>query len=153
MNADRVLARLSDRNRSLVGLGRSGGACGWPTPDSPAVGGDVDLGGVVGVEEDAVAPLEVVALDPFPMASAVGRAIGRGVKAGDIERVGMIGVDGQVVDMLRLREEGSPCLAAVVLGINAAVAVGILAFLSPCRQVKALRVAWVDLEAGGAGDA
>src|SRR5208337_1953832 len=122
-------------------------------PDSAAVCGDVDLGGIVGVKDDAVAPLEVVALDALPMGAAVGGAVGRRVKAGDVERVGMAKIDGQVVDVLRLREEGSPGLAAIVRGIDAPVPVGVFTLLSPCREVEALRIAGIDLEAGGTGDA
>jgi len=122
-------------------------------PDSAAVSGDVNQGGVVGVEDDAVAPFEVVALDASPAHAAVGGTIGSSVKTADIERLGMARVDGQVVDVLRFCEEGLPRLAAVVGGIDAAVPVSICFLLSPCGEVEALRIARIDLEAGGAGDA
>ena len=114
-------------------------------PDAAAECGDVDLGRVIGVEENAVAPLEVVALDACPVRAAVGGAVGSGVKPGEIERIGMAGIDGQVVDVLRLRKEGSPRPASIIGDIDAAVPVGDFPLLSPCRQVEAQRVAWVDL--------
>src|ERR1035438_2895856 len=128
-------------------------ACSWSVPNSAAECVDVDLRGVVGVENDAAALLEVVALDACPMNASVGRAVGGSVKAGDIERIGMVGIDGHVVDVLHLREDIFPRAAAVVRGKDAAIPVGAIALLSPCRQVETMRIAWVNLQGGGAGDA
>jgi len=144
---------VRDGNAALVGLRRVSRACGGAMPDSAAVRGDVDLGRVVGVEKDAMAPLKVVAPDACPMGASVGGAVGRGVKAADIERIRIAGIDGQVVDVLRFREQGPPRLAAVVRGVDTAIPVGVLALLSPGREVKPLRIARVDLQAGWSGDA
>ena len=122
-----------DRNVGLVGLGRSARARGGSVPHSAAVSGDVNLRGVVGIEKDAMAPLEVVSLDSFPTDTAVDGAIGGSIETGDIEIVGMMGIDGQVINVLRLRKECLPCLAAVVGAINAAVSVGIIALPVPMR--------------------
>src|ERR1035437_3057773 len=99
-----------------------------------------------------MAPLEIVALDACPMGAAVGGAVGSSVKAGEVERVRMVGIDSQIVDVLRLREEGSPRLTAVVGCIDTAVVVGNFTLLSPCRQVKALGIARVDLQTSGTSD-
>jgi len=88
----------------LVGFGRVRGAGSGPMPHPAPVRGDVDLAWLVRVENDAVTPLEVVSLDSCPMIAAVGGAIGRGVEAADVKSVRMVGIDRQIVDMLRLRE-------------------------------------------------
>ena len=53
-----------------------------------------------------MAPLEIVALDALPTGAAVHGAVSGGIKAADIKRIGMLGIDGQIVDVLRLGEEG-----------------------------------------------
>ena len=49
-----------------------GVAGGRAVPDAAAVGGDVDLRVVVGIDDDAVPPLEVVAADALPMQAGIG---------------------------------------------------------------------------------
>ena len=100
-----------------------------------------------------MAPFEVVAFDACPMGAAVGRAIGCSVKARDVKRVGVSRIDSQVVDMLRLRKDDLPCLATVIGCEDAAVPISVFPFLSPCGEIESLRIAWVDLKTGGAGDA
>lgn len=77
-------------------------------PHPSAISSDVDLQEVVGVGNHAVTPLEIVALDALPMRSAVYRTAGCRVKAADVERVRLAWVDGQIVHVLRLREESPP---------------------------------------------
>ncbi len=61
-----------------------------------------------------MAPLEVVALNAFPMRTAISGAESRSIKAANVKYVGMMGIDGQIVNVLRFREEGAPRFAAVV---------------------------------------
>src|ERR1039458_8904218 len=122
-------------------------------PNSTTVCGDINLRGIVGIENHAMAPLEVVALDVFPMDAAIGGAVSSSVKTADIKYIGMLGIDGQVVNVLRLGVKSPPGLTAIVGGINTTVHIGGVTLLPPCRQVKPLRIARVDLQAGWAGNA
>src|ERR1035441_10896910 len=90
------------RNRGNDGLGWFLRTRGRTMPNSTTVCGDLNLRGIVGIENHAMAPLEVVALDVFPMDAAIGGAVSSSVKTADIKCIGMIGIDGQVVNVLRL---------------------------------------------------
>ncbi len=82
-------------------------------PNSSAVRRDVDLAGVVGVGEDAMPSFEVVAIDTLPVDAAIDGAECSRVEAANIERVGMLRIDRQIVDVLRFREERAPSVSAV----------------------------------------
>src|ERR1035438_740750 len=93
-----------------TGLGMSSGTSGpgRAGPAPPAVSGDVDHCRIGGVQYHAVAPLEVVAPQAVPGGAAIFGAPGSGIEAARVKNAGILRVHGDVVDVLRVLENGLP---------------------------------------------
>ena len=118
-------------------------------PNTTAVGGDVDFGGVVRVEDDPMPPFEVVAFEPSPMDPAIRRTIGRRIEAANIEDARICRVQREIVDVLGILEDRSPRLSGVGGKKDTATVISFNAFLAPGREIQPLRVLRIDRQSSG----
>src|SRR6185312_12952221 len=93
---------MRHRDRSRYVFGRLRISQGRSVPYAAAVCRDVDLRFVVRIWNHAVSPLKVIAANARPVCPAIGRAIGCGVEAADIQHVGVSRIDSDIINVLRM---------------------------------------------------
>src|ERR1017187_3523516 len=82
-----------------------------------------------------VAPLEIVALNARPIKACVDGAVCGCIEAADVQRVRRVGIDGDIVNVLRLDEDWLPGCAGVGRKIDTA---------APCPRLLAPFPRWPD---------
>src|ERR1019366_3984050 len=128
-------------------LGRLRVAIRGTVPDTAAEGGDIDHLRVVWVRYHAVTPLEVVAPYPLPGDAAVERAPCGILETAGVERLGVVRVNGNVIDVLIAVQHVLPRTTAIRGEPDAAVDGAVRRHAAPRSKIQAIRVRGIDSQA------
>src|ERR1019366_7053823 len=112
-------------------------------PYAAPVSGDVDPGPIQRVHRHPVSPFEIEFRDAPPGEPAIDAPPGGGFEAGGAQYPGVVGVDGDVVDVLVAIQHPAPGGAAIDGEVNAAINRALLGAAAPGGEVQVRGVARV----------